>query len=46
MVPERLEKRTQQFANDRQRENDRAPKERDRNFKSGVKFERASPQFR
>ncbi len=32
MRPERLEERTEQFANDRKRKNDRATEHRDRDF--------------
>src|SRR5207248_4537285 len=44
--PECLKKRTQQFANDRQREHDRASEQRDRDFERGVEFERPHSQFR
>src|SRR5439155_12653888 len=46
MIPERLEQRTQQCADDRQRKNDRATEDRDREFKRRVQLQRTCPQFR
>src|SRR2546423_9787152 len=46
MRPERLKNRTQQFANDRQCENDRAAEDRDRDFERGVKLQRTRSKFR
>ena len=46
MRPKRLEKWTQQFADDRQRENDRAAEDRDRDFERGVNFQRTRSKFR
>src|SRR6266545_274571 len=46
MRPERLKKWTQQFADDRQRENNRATEHCDRDFERGVEFQRSSAKFR
>ena len=45
MRPKRLKKRTQQFAEDWQRKNDRATEDRDRDFERGVKFQGPRSEF-
>src|SRR2546423_140233 len=45
MVPKRLKKRTQQFAENRQRKDDRATEDRDGDFQRGVKFQRTRSKF-